>query len=108
MKGERRVAAGGEQQIDAEGRLMPGDRDRLPKHPLARGEVSPLVEFAIVRQKYLGDDAEQRAAVDDDAAIVETPLRAAAARRRQKPGRAPGSRRSADRAGAATSSSTAS
>src|ERR1700730_16893902 len=74
MKGERRVAAGGKQQIAAEWRLMPGDRDRPADDALARGEMPPLVELAVVRQKHLGDDAEQRPVVNDDAAIVEMPL----------------------------------
>src|ERR1700730_349182 len=74
MKGERRVAAGGKQQIAAEWRLMPGDRDRPADDALARGEMPPLVELAVVRQEHLGDDAEQRAMVNDDAAIVEMPL----------------------------------
>src|SRR5207253_10046429 len=70
----RRVAAGGKQQIAPEWRLMPGDRDRLANRALARSEMPPLVELTVIRQKQLGDDAEQRAMVNDNAAIVEMPL----------------------------------
>ena len=64
---------GGEQEIAAKGRLVPGDCDRLTDDVLSRGEVPALIEFAVVRQKHLGDDAEQPSAMDDDAAIVEMP-----------------------------------
>src|SRR5205823_5353539 len=74
MKGEGCRAAGGKQQVAAERRLIPGDRDRLANRTLARGEMPPLVELTVIRQEHLGDDAEQRAMVNDDAAIVETPL----------------------------------
>src|SRR5207253_7732370 len=70
----RRVAAGGKQQIAPEWRLMPGDRDRPANRTLARSEMPPLVELTVIRQKHLGDDAEQRAMVNDNAAIVEVRL----------------------------------
>ena len=35
--------------------------------------MPPFIEFAVIRQKHLGHDAEQASAMDDDAAIVEMP-----------------------------------
>ena len=71
MKGEFVGTTGGEQQIGAERRLLPGERDRRVAQPFARGEMPPLVELAIIRQEHLRHDAEQPAAVDRDAAIVK-------------------------------------
>src|SRR5438309_11617042 len=71
MKGEAGLPLGGEQDIAAEGRLVPGNLDRPADNGLAGGEVTPLIKFAVVRQKHLGDDAEQPSAMDDDPAIIE-------------------------------------
>ena len=73
MKGKAGVAAGGEQKIAAERRFMAGDHDRLAGHPFARGEVPALVEFAVIWQKHLGNDAEEFTEVDRHAAIIEVP-----------------------------------
>ncbi len=73
MKRETSRAAGGKQQIDAERRHVPGHRDRAVAHALARGEMAPLVEFAVVRQEHLRHHPEQLPAMDDEAAIVEMP-----------------------------------
>src|SRR5947208_2976432 len=75
MEGETGLAAGGKEQIAAEGCLVTGDNDRPAEDPVARGEVPSLVELTVIRQKHLGDHAKQRAAVNDDAAIVEMPVR---------------------------------
>ena len=64
VKGEARRAAGGEQQVAAERRLAPGERDRPAGDAFARGEMPALVEFAVIRQKDLRDDPEQLPAMD--------------------------------------------
>ena len=74
-----------EHQVGAERRLMPGDGDRSAAHALAGGEMPPLVEFAVIRQKYFRDDPEHMAAVDRRPRNCRAALRAATAPRRQRP-----------------------
>ncbi len=76
VKGETRRAAGGKQQIRAERRFVPGYRDRLAGDTIARGEMPALVEFAVIRQEHLWNDAKQLSAVDHDRAVVKMPARA--------------------------------
>ena len=71
MEGEGRVALGGEEKIGAEGRFDACHRDRRAGDAGTGGEMPPLVELAIVRQKDLRHGAEQHAPMDDDAAIEE-------------------------------------
>jgi hypothetical protein len=74
MEGKTRGTIGGEQQVGAERRMMARHRDRTATYPFPRRKMPPLVELAVVRQKYLRHHAEQLAAMDHEAAIVEPPF----------------------------------
>src|SRR4029077_4210630 len=50
MEGEAPGTAGGEYKVDPEGRLMQADGDPAAAQPFPRGEMAPLIEFAVVRQ----------------------------------------------------------
>ena len=63
----------GEDQVGAERRLLPGDRDRQPGQPVAAREPALLVIFAVVGQECLGHHAQHATARDRDRAIVEAP-----------------------------------
>src|SRR5579883_459522 len=71
MKREWRESGRAEEKIDAERDFSPGDRRLPPDNSGARGEMPPLVEFAIVRQIGLRRDPENGAAMDDDGRVVE-------------------------------------
>src|ERR1700738_5155943 len=73
VEGESRISPSGEQKITAKRRLVPGDLDQPADDVFSGGEVPPLIKFPVVRQKHLGHDPQQPAAMDDDAAIVEMP-----------------------------------
>ena len=75
MEGKCGFTGRGEQQIGAKRRLPSGHRDGLAGHALARHEVPAFVKLAVIRQKDLGNCAEQQPAVDHDCAIVEMPAR---------------------------------
>src|SRR5579883_2168624 len=76
MERKRHLAPGGKQQVDAERRLAARNRDRSADGRLARGEMSPFVEFPIIGQIELRHDTQEAAAVKDDAAIIKAPLAA--------------------------------
>ena len=59
------------EKIRAEGRDMTADRDRVLDHARRLGEPAFLVEFAIVRQIALGDDAQQLAVLHRQRTVEE-------------------------------------
>src|SRR5207237_6537336 len=71
MKAEGVRTARREQEIDAERRLLSGERHRRATHALARGKMPALVELTVIRQEHLWYDAEQPAAMERDAGIIE-------------------------------------
>ncbi len=67
---EARKVAGLEQEIDAEGDGLAGKFDGVDDGVGRGGELTLLVEFAIVRQVGLGNDAEHAPAMDHHRAAV--------------------------------------
>ena len=63
--------AAAEQQIDSKGYLLTAQGDRAGHHASARGEVTRLVEFAVIGNVLLGHEAEQLAAAADRGAVIE-------------------------------------
>src|SRR5215469_3650324 len=73
VKRKSRLSARSKQQIAAKWDAVPGDLDHLTDDVLARGKLPALIEFSVIRQVYLGNDAKQFSLVDRHAAIVEVP-----------------------------------
>ena len=63
--------AAAEQQIDSKGYLLTAKGNRAGHHASARGEVTRLVEFAVIGNVLLGHEAEQLAAAADRGAVIE-------------------------------------
>ena len=62
---------GREQQIGPERRRQARQSDLATLHAVARYEMPPLVEFAVIGQMDLGHHPEQPAAMDRQRAVVQ-------------------------------------
>ena len=74
VEGERRLALGLEQQVDAKGRDLSRDLDVASDYAGAGGEPAPLIEFAVIGQVGFRDHAQHAAALDRQGAIIEPSL----------------------------------
>src|SRR5947207_864550 len=71
VQDESRHLGEAEQQVGAEGGVLPGQRDRAARAPVAGRELARLVELAVVRQVGLRHDADQPPAAEERRAVVE-------------------------------------